>query len=319
MDSTDKRAKGAQNFTLSGAWPVAILALLSVIWGMAFVAIKYTEPYLNPVNLTLLRWFIASAAFLILVPFLGRMKTRFQLADLPRLALVSFANVVSYHLTLNFSESTISAGLAVLITSLGPVFILLLSWLFLDEKHGRRVMLAVSVAFAGAVILSVGSDMNAGSSSFAGIMEAVGTALSYSVFAVFSKPLVKKYGAVPVTIWAGLLGTLMLAPLISGSFVSQVSALPADAWLSMLYLSLASTVIGYMIFYTLVNRGAVSRLAVQLYLIPLVGVIGGVIVLGESITAYTIAGGIAILAAVAIATGSLSIKGQEGPSGKANR
>ncbi len=110
--------------------PIAILVMLSIIWGMAFVAIKYLEPVLNPVNLTLLRWFVASAAFLALAPFLGKMKQKFQMRDLPRLALVSFANVVSYHLTLNFSESSISAGLAVLITSMGPVFILLLSWRF---------------------------------------------------------------------------------------------------------------------------------------------------------------------------------------------
>ncbi len=293
---------------MARAWPVAILAILSIIWGMAFVAIKYSVTFLSPVNLTLLRWFLASGAFLALAPFLGRLKGRFQLEDLPRLALVSFANVVSYHLTLNFSESSISAGLAVLITSMGPVFILLLSWLFLAERHGKNVLIAVSVAFAGIIILSVGSDMSAGGSSFYGILEAMGTALSYSVFAVFSKPLVMKYGAVPVTIWTGLSGTLMLIPLVSGSFFSQVSSLPIEGWISMLYLSMASTVLGYMIFYTLVNRGAVSRLAVQLYLIPLVGVIGGVVLLGESISVYTVAGGAAILLAVAIATGNLSIK-----------
>ena len=196
-------------------WSVAILAILSIIWGMAFVAIKYSVTFLSPVNLTLLRWFLASCALLALAPFLGRWKGNFQLKDLPRLALVSFANVVSYHLTLNFSESSISAGLAVLITSMGPVFILLLSWLFLAERHGKNVLIAVSVAFAGMVILSVGSDMSADGSSLYGILEAMGTALSYSVFAVFSKPLVMKYGAVPVTIWAGLLGTLMLIPLNS--------------------------------------------------------------------------------------------------------
>ena len=288
--------------------PVAILVILSIIWGMAFVSIKYLEPVLDPVNLTLLRWFIASAAFLVLAPFLGKLRQRFQMRDLPRLALVSFANVVSYHLTLNFSESSITAGLAVLITSMGPVFILILSWIFIGERHGRRVILAVSVAFAGAVILSAGSGMDNGSSSVYGILEAAGTALSYSVFAVFSKPLVGKYGAIPLTIWAGLLGTLMLTPLVSGAFIAQVSAMPLDAWLAMLYLSLASTVIGYMIFYTLVNRGTLSKLAVQLYLIPLVGVVGGVLVLGESITAFTVAGGAAMLTAVAIATGTIRLK-----------
>lgn len=287
--------------------PVVVLIILSTIWGMAFVAIKYTEPFLDPVNLTLLRWFLASAAFLVLVPFMGKMKEKFQLRDLPRFALVSFANVVAYHLTLNFSESSISAGLAVLLVAMGPVFILVLSWFFLRERHGKQVILAIVVAFSGAVILSVGSNLNTSSGSITGILEAVGTALSYSVFAVFSKPLVRKYGAVPFTIWAGLLGTLMLLPLVSGSFIEQVSSMPLGAWLSMLYLSVASTVLGYMIFYTLVNRGSVSRLAVQLYLIPLVGVVGGVVLLHESITVFTIAGGIAMLTAVAISTGNINL------------
>ncbi len=291
--------------------PIIILIALSMIWGMAFVGIKYTEPFLNPVNLTLLRWFLASAALVVLAPFLGRMKTRFQIRDLPRFVFVAFANVVAYHLTLNFSESSISAGLAVLLVAMGPVFILVLSWFFLDEKHGKQVILAVVVAFVGAVILSVGNGLGTGSSSMHGIIEAIGTAVSYSVFAVFSKPLVRKYGAIPFTIWVGLLGTTMLLPLISGSFITQVSALPLDGWLSMLYLSLACTVLGYMIFYTLVNRGSVSRLAIQLYLVPLVGVIGGAIVLKESISIYIIAGGIAILLAVAISTGHLKLKKQQ--------
>ena len=305
IGSAETATVSAKSHSTARLMPLIILVMLSIIWGMAFVAIKYTEPFLDPVNLTLLRWFIAGAALLFLAPFLGRMRARFQIRDLPRFALVSFANVVAYHLTLNYSESSISAGLAVLLVAMGPVFILVLSWVFLEERHGKRVIIAVTVAFAGALILSFGNGVTAGSSSFSGILEAVGTALSYSAFAVFSKPLVRKYGAIPFTIWVGLFGTVMLLPLVSGSFISQVSALPLDGWISMLYLSLASTVLGYMIFYTLVNRGSVSRLAVQLYLVPLVGVIGGVLILGESISVYTIEGGIAILVAVAISTGNM--------------
>ena len=48
------------------------LVLLSVIWGMAFVAIKQADSVLSPVNLTLLRWFVASFFFLALLPVIGR-------------------------------------------------------------------------------------------------------------------------------------------------------------------------------------------------------------------------------------------------------
>lgn len=279
-----------------------LLVVLSVIWGLAFVAIKYLEPLLTPVNLTILRWFIASAAFLLLAPFMGRGRQKFDRKDLPRFLLVSFANVVAYHLTLNTSENILSAGLAVLLVAVGPVFILILSWAVLGEKHGSNIVMAATLAFAGSFVLAAGSDLTSGSNTVAGIFEALGTALSYSVFAVFSKPLVQKYGARPLTIWAGLAGTAMLLPLLSGSFFAQAEALPLYGWMAMLYLSILSTVAGYMLFYTLVNRGTVSRLSVQLYLIPVVGVLGGALLLGEQVTVFTISGGALMLLAVATAT-----------------
>ena len=71
---------------------VGIVAL-SLTWGNAFVAIRIADQELTPVNLTLIRWFIASALFLALLPIIGRSKTRLERKDVPRLLLVSFANV----------------------------------------------------------------------------------------------------------------------------------------------------------------------------------------------------------------------------------
>ncbi len=279
-----------------------VLGVLSAIWGLAFVAIRFLEPMLTPVNLTLLRWFLASAAFLVLVPFIGKMNVPFEKRDLPRFLLVAFATVVSYHLTLNYSENSISAALAVLIVSLGPVFIVVLSRIFLGEKHGPRIIIAVLLAFAGAAILSLGTEYTTGNSTIPGIIEATGTALSYSVFAVFSKPLVHKYGPRPVTAWAGIAGTLMLLPLLSGNFFVQVESLPLAGWIAILYLSILSTVIGYILFYTLISRGGVGKLSIQLYMIPIVGVAGGVLLLGESLTVFTLIGGTLMLVSVGIAT-----------------
>ncbi|MCL5793394.1 MAG: DMT family transporter [Candidatus Thermoplasmatota archaeon] len=228
------------------------LILLSMIWGMAFVAIKAVEPDLNPVNITLLRWFLDSLGLAVLAPFFGKFKTKFDRRDVPRFLMVSLANVVLYHLTLNYSESSISAGMAVLLTSLGPVFILILSRIILHEKLGKEMILILVLALSGAAVLSFDADYSsAGGNSFPGILEAIGTAASYSIFAVFSKPLVQKYGALPVTIWVGLTGTAMLFPLLSHGFVAQVASLPIDSWLAMLYLSMVSTVIGYTMFYIL--------------------------------------------------------------------
>ena len=127
-------------------------------------------------------------------------------------------------------------------------------------------------------------------------------AASYAMFGVFSKPLVEKYGALRVAIWAGLVGTLMILPLVSGSLVTDVHELTLPGWGALVYLSLVSTVVGYSIFFTLVGRGRVSRLTIQLYLIPVVSLIGGALLLGEIITVTTLLGGTVTLLAVWLAT-----------------
>jgi len=277
-----------------------ILIVLSVIWGLAFVAIRVLDTELSFINLTLLRWFVASAGYLSLLPFLGKPRTPLSRVDLPRLLLIGFFNVAAYHLSLNYAETSVSAGLAGLLISLGPVFSALLAVTLLKERVGRRLILAIMLAVSGAAILSIG-DLSTGSSLYGPLGVAL-AALSYALFAVLAKPLVNKYGALPVAIWAGLIGTAMILPLLSAAFFSQVSGLPVSGWEALLYLSILSTVMGYSLFYILVEKGGVSRVMIQLYLAPVVSVIGGMLLLGESVTLETFLGGAAMLIAVWIAT-----------------
>ena len=278
------------------------LVVLSLIWGMAFVAIKAVVTELSPVNLALLRWFIAGIPFLVLLPLIGRPKIPFERQDLPRLLIVALANVVGYHISLYYAETTISAGLSALLIAFGPIFIAILSYFLLREKTGRRVLVGLGLATLGTVVLSVGSISASDFSSYAGIFEALFTALCYASFTVVGKPLVQKYGSASITILAGLVGTAMMTPLISESLVTQAESLSLYGWLGVLYLALLSTVFGYLMFYALVSRGAVTRLSIQLYLIPVVSVVGGALLLNEPVTASVLLGGGMMLSAVAIST-----------------
>src|SRR5712692_6927858 len=77
-----------------------LVAISGVIWGLAFVAIRTADFQLSPVNLTILRWLIASAGFLILAPFYGKPKQPIQKHHIPRILVVSLASVTGYHLSL---------------------------------------------------------------------------------------------------------------------------------------------------------------------------------------------------------------------------
>ena len=266
------------------------------------MAIKQVVTELSPVNLALLRWFVASVPFIILLPIIGRPKAKFDRKDIPRLLLVALANVVGYHLSLYYAETTLSAGLSALLTSFGPIFIAILSYALLKEKAGRKVLAGLTLAIAGTAVLSIGSVSVNDLSSYGGILEALLTALCYALFTVLGKPLVHRYGSASTTIMAGLIGTAMMLPLLTPSFFTQTSALSFTGWASVLYLSLLSTVFGYLMFYALISRGAVTRLSIQLYLIPVVSVIGGAVLLNEPLTVSVVVGGAMMLGAVAIST-----------------
>jgi len=279
------------------------LLVLSVIWGMAFVAIKQADAELSPVNLALIRWFIACACYLLLIPLLGKPKTKLERKDIPRMLVIAFSIVAGYHISLYYAEESVSAGVAGILISFGPVLIVVLSALLLNEKPSMRVKLGLPLALAGTVVLSVGTVNMSDFASFYGPAEVVLSATFYALFSVLSKPLVQKYGAPPITFWSGLIGTAMMLPLLSQNLVSQLSALSSIGWASVLYLSVLSTVLGYLLFFTLVSRGAVSRLSIQLFLAPIVSVTGGAVLLGEPVTAFTLVGGGMMLVAVALATG----------------
>ena len=163
-------------------------------------------------------------------------------------------------------------------------------------------MLAPALDIIGATIISL-PNLDFGSiMSILGPLEALLAVLSYAFFSVLSKPLVDKYGAVSVTVWAGLAGTLMMLPLLSKSFVYEAAGLSLNGWLPVLYLSFLSTFAGYLLFYTLVSQEAVSKLSIQLYLIPVISVVGGVALLHEPVNVNILVGGAILLLSVALAT-----------------
>ena len=285
---------------MNGALGIVLLIVLSVIWGLAFVAIRRAVVELSPVNLTLLRWLIVSAGLLILAPFIGRPRKRIKREHVPRILLVSLMSVAGYHLSLNYGETIVSAGLAGLLVSIEPIFVVILSFLFLKEKIGSRVVIAIALAVVGAFVLSIGADLSF--SQITGPMAVIFSAFSFAVYSVGSKPLVKEYGAVPVAVWAAVIGTLFLLPLLSWRLVTEVQTLSPGGWLSVLFLAILSTIFANMILYTLVGAKTMSRLSVQLYLIPVVSLVGGILLLGESLTISTIVGAILLLSATTLVT-----------------
>jgi drug/metabolite transporter (DMT)-like permease len=277
----------------------ATAVILCIIWGMAFVAIRVADFELSSVNLTLLRWFSVSACFLVLYPFIVKPKVRFEWRDFPRLLVVSVTSVDVYHLSLNYAEKTVDASVAGVLISLGPLFAIISSVILLDERVGRRFVFGVVLALAGATVIS-SPDLTLASGTFLGPLAVVLSSLASGIYTATSKPLVGKYGPFPVAVWAAFVGTAILLPLVSPSLFQQAAALSMTGWAAIIYLAVISTVIANLMYLTLLSRQSVSKLSIQLYLIPLVSVVGGILLIGEPLSLAVVAGGIILLVGVTI-------------------
>jgi O-acetylserine/cysteine efflux transporter len=86
------------------------------------------------------------------------------------------------------------------------------------------------------------------------------------------------------------------------NFITQIQQLSTITWLSVIYLALLSTVLANVILYLLIGNRSVSRLSIQLYIVPLVSLVGGIALLGESATVLTVLGALLMFTGVALAT-----------------
>src|SRR2546428_10190848 len=90
--------------------------------------------------------------------------------------------------------------------------------------------------------------------------------------------------------------------LISVNFITQVEELSTITWVSVIYLAVISTVLANVILYLLIGNRSVSRLSIQLYIVPLVSLVGGIVLLGEGVTILTVLAGILMVTRYALAT-----------------
>src|SRR6185437_15903602 len=98
---------------------------------------------------------------------------------------------------------------------------------------------------------------------------------AFAAFNVIVKPLLPRYGALPVTAAASLIGTAALLPFAAGGTVHRVSALDAGGIVLLLYLGLVATLLGYIGWTRGLRRLEASRTVAYLYGVPVVAIVIG--------------------------------------------
>ena len=302
-DRTGVRSAGAgrSGAGRSGAGSGTASGLIAVtMWGLAPVATRALVLHLAPLPLLVLR---VTVAGLILLPAAIRMLRRLDRADAPRLVAAGLLGMVGYNLPVTVGLQWLPASTAALILATEPIWILVLSRVFLAEPVRRWSWAGAAVAVAGVGVLAGPEAFAAGSSgrvlAGAGLV-LLGTAL-FGAYTIVLRPLAVSYGAVPAAAASTVVGA---APylLFAGTLASApLSGLGPAAWGELAFLAVGSTVAGLLLWTIAITRAGPTRAGLLLYLEPLVGVAGAAALLGEGLSPATLAGGLLIMLGVGTA------------------
>jgi drug/metabolite transporter (DMT)-like permease len=267
-----------------------------LLWASSFVAIRAVVREYSPGGLALVRFGVASLAFLCWTLLRGGMR-RPAPRDVPVFLATGFIGITIYHLALNTGERTVSAGVASLIVNLNPIFTAVIAALALGERLEPRGRAGVAIGFIGAAILSVGQSGGLRLEPGTGLI--LIAAVAQAIYFVLQKPYLTRYHPVEATAYAIWLGTLCLLPLAPAA-VDDLRHGSLAATLGAVYLGVFPGAVAYACWAYVLSRLPAGRATSSLYLVPPIAVIIGWLVLGERPSALALAGGAVALGGVAL-------------------
>jgi drug/metabolite transporter (DMT)-like permease len=279
--------------------PALTAGLVTVtLWGSAFVAIRAAGEALSPGALALGRLLVSCAVLGAVA--LWRREPLPARRDLLAITAFGVLFLGVYSVSLNAAERRVDAGTAAMLINTGPILIAILAGVFLREGFPPRLFAGCAVAFCGCVLIGVATGGSGGGAGI-GIALLVVAVLAYASAVVVQKPVLARVSAFQVT-WLGCAAaTLACLPLFASTLATEAAHANTEALAWTVYLGVGPTAIGFATWAFALRRTSAGRMASIAYLIPVVAILLGWAVLGETPPWLAAPGGALCLAGVYIA------------------
>ena len=216
-----------------------------------------------------------------------------------RLGLAALFNITSWFILIGFGVSMMGSGHAIVMAFTMPLFAAVLGVIFLGEAMTRRRLAALALGAAGIAVLMSHDFSVIGAEPLGFALTLCGAAL-WAVGVLIQKHTPWKTGLLALTGWQILLGTLPIAAvyLVLGEFAYDRAS--AEAWWATAYLILIALVISYFAWFNVVQIFPAGVAAIGTLMTPIVGVVSGIVVLGEAFGLRDLVALVLIVGAVAL-------------------
>jgi drug/metabolite transporter (DMT)-like permease len=280
------------------------LFLLSAIWGGSFLFLRIGAPVLGAVPLIFLRVGLA-ALFLLAVG--AHLKKALNVREHWRHYLIlGFFNSALPFLLFAFAAKTISASLLTILNATAPLWAAVVGAVWTRTCLSPKSLLGLGFGVLGVALLAGMGTVTLPEGSMLAVAAGLGAAFSYGIATTYAKSAdsVEPFANAHGSMWAA---TLFLVPLMI-ALPQQPGMPPPYIVVSVIALGVLCSGVAYLLYFRLIaDLGATSALTVT-FLIPMFGILWGVLFLDERVGWYTLSGGFSVLIGTALVTG-LSIRG----------
>lgn len=289
--------------TASPVKGILLAAAGSITFSGKSIIAKLAYRYdVDSVTLLMLRMAMALPLFLGMALWAGRGKAALTRKDVWGILCLGFTG---YYLSsfLDFwGLEYISASLERLILYLNPTFVLLLGWVLYKRRITYRQIGAMVISYCG-VLVVFGQELNVtGPHVLTGAALVFCSAMTYSVYMIYSGQMVQRLGAMRLAGWA----TSVACLLCIGQFVlmrplTLEGIAPQVLWLSLLNATVCTVLPVFLVMMAIERIG--PALTAQTSMVgPLSTVTMGVLVLDEPFTAWIVAGTVLVLTGIFMVT-----------------
>jgi drug/metabolite transporter (DMT)-like permease len=278
---------------------VGDLLLLSVLWGAAYLFMRAAVPAFGPAPMIALRLAIAAAVLLPLLAWRGGLG---QLRAHPGpLLLQAVVFTALPFLMLGWAAQHLTAGLLAVLNATAPLFAALLAHFVFHERLGAWRSAGLALGFGGVALLTAGSVSFRSAQGLLAVGAVLLVSAMWAVGANYTRRRLGGMDSLALTVGGLALASLALAPLAAATWPAAPP--PPRAWLEMAFLGVASSGLGFLLYYRLLRRiGPVRAMSVT-FLNPVVALIAGALYLGETVSLQTLAGAAVVLVGTSLSLG----------------
>ena len=271
------------------------LLLAVSIWGSLYVASKFVLAEIPAFLLVFLRFAIASIVLLFTLK--SQNPPKIEKSDYPLIFCIGFMGYFIANSALLLGIQFSNASVSSLINSLNPILIIIFAGILLKERLTVQKIIAVLCAVVGAAII-IGTS--AGSNMILGIIFSAISMITWSLVVIAIRKTAQKYSSLIITTYGMCIASVCSLPaaIIAVLTSNKKIVISGSLVLGVLYIGIICTALSHVLWNKCLSKVEAGNCAVFYPVQPMVSVLFGCLLLGETITLQFIIGSVFIIGGV---------------------